>query len=99
MSTPVIMPKLGLTMTEGTIIHWLKAEGEVVEKGEPLLEILTDKANLEVEAPASGSLRIFCPEGSLVPILEVIGEVSGDQDEKSAGPPAAIGMGEPGGAR
>lgn len=78
MTIPVIMPKLGLTMTEGTIIRWLKAEGEAVTKDEPLLEILTDKANLEVEAPAAGRLHVISPEGALVPILEVIGEIHGE---------------------
>ncbi|HHW14423.1 MAG TPA: 2-oxo acid dehydrogenase subunit E2, partial [Firmicutes bacterium] len=75
MATAVIMPKLGLTMTEGTIVRWLKAEGDPVEKGEPLLEILTDKANMEVEAQEAGRLHIIEPEGAVVPILEVIGEL------------------------
>jgi len=57
MVNKVIMPKLGETMEEGEIIRWLKKEGERVEEGEPLLEVATDKANMEVEAPASGFLR------------------------------------------
>jgi pyruvate dehydrogenase E2 component (dihydrolipoamide acetyltransferase) len=69
------MPKLGLTMTEGTIVRWLKADGAPVEKGEPVVEILTDKANMEVEAPATGELRLLAPEGKIVPILELIGQV------------------------
>lgn len=69
----VIMPKLGLTMEEGTIIRWLKGEGEEVEKGESLLEVQTDKVVMEVEAPASGTLgKILTPEGDTVPVVQVI---------------------------
>ena len=57
MATAVIMPKMGMTMEEGTVIQWFRQEGESVEKGQPLLEILTDKVNMEIEAPASGVLR------------------------------------------
>jgi len=69
----VIMPKLGLTMEEGTIIRWLKEQGEEVEKGEPLFEVQTDKVVMEVEAPASGTLgKILIPEGETVPVVQVI---------------------------
>ncbi|MDK2878014.1 MAG: hypothetical protein PWR06_730 [Thermoanaerobacteraceae bacterium] len=69
MATVIKMPKLGLTMEEGTIIRWLKKEGEPVEKGEALLEIQTDKVNLEEEAPVSGILRkILVPEGAVIPV-------------------------------
>ena len=57
MVTTVIMPQMGLTMEEGKIVEWLKKEGERVEKGEPLLQIETDKVTLEVESPGSGILR------------------------------------------
>jgi pyruvate dehydrogenase E2 component (dihydrolipoamide acetyltransferase) len=86
MATTVIMPKLGLTMTEGTIEKWLKEEGDRVEKGEPLLEIITEKINFQYESPASGILRkILHHEGEVVPVTtpiaiiaeegEVLGEV------------------------
>jgi pyruvate dehydrogenase E2 component (dihydrolipoamide acetyltransferase) len=86
MATTVIMPKLGLTMTEGTIEKWLKEEGDRVEKGEPLLEIITEKINFQYESPASGILRkILHLEGEVVPVAtpiaiiaeegEVLGEV------------------------
>lgn len=69
----VIMPKMGLTMEEGIIVRWLKAEGEEVEKGEPLFEVQTDKVNMEVEAPASGTLgKILAPKGESVPVIQVI---------------------------
>ena len=69
----VIMPKLGLTMEEGTIVRWLKGEGEKVEKGEPLFEVQTDKVVMEVEASASGTLgKILTSEGDTVPVVQVI---------------------------
>ena len=73
MATTVIMPKLGLTMTEGTIEKWLKKEGDRVEKGEPLLKILTEKINFQYESPASGILRkILYKEGAVVPVTTPI---------------------------
>jgi len=69
MATTVIMPKLGLTMTEGTIERWLKKEGDRVEKGEPLVEIITEKINFQYESPASGILRkILHHEGDVIPV-------------------------------
>jgi pyruvate dehydrogenase E2 component (dihydrolipoamide acetyltransferase) len=52
----VIMPALGMAQETGILLQWLKAEGEEVTQGEPLMEIETDKATVEVEAPASGTL-------------------------------------------
>ena len=57
MPIPVRMPKLGWTMEEGTVVQWHKKEGESVTEGEPLLEVETDKVNIDVESPASGILR------------------------------------------
>ena len=73
MAVEVIIPKWGLTMEEGLIAQWLKQEGEHVEKGEPILEVETDKIINEVEAPESGILaRILYPAGSTVPVSQVI---------------------------
>ena len=73
MATTVIMPKLGLTMKEGTIEKWLKQEGDRVEKGEPLVEIITEKLNFQYESPASGILRkILHPEGKVVAVTTPI---------------------------
>jgi pyruvate dehydrogenase E2 component (dihydrolipoamide acetyltransferase) len=69
----VIMPKLGFTQTESTIVAWLKHEGDAVEQGEPIAEVTTDKINMEVEAPESGTLaglRFY--EGDTVPVTETI---------------------------
>jgi len=73
MATTVIMPKLGLTMEEGTIERWLKQEGDRVEKGEPLVEIITEKINFQYESPATGILReILHHEGEAVPVTTPI---------------------------
>ena len=64
MATPILMPALSPTMTEGTIAKWLKAEGEVVRSGDLLAEIETDKATMELEAVEEGILgKIIQPEG------------------------------------
>lgn len=64
MTTPVVLPKWGMGIEEGTITRWLKAIGDHVEQGEPIVEIETAKATQEVEAPASGTLiKILLPEG------------------------------------
>jgi len=79
MATTVIMPKLGLTMTEGTIERWLKQEGDRVEKGEPLVEIITEKINFQYESPASGILRkILHHEGETVPVTTPIAVIAGE---------------------
>ena len=56
MATNVIMPALGVAQQTGTLLKWLKAEGQSVTKGEPLMEIETDKATVEIEAAAFGNL-------------------------------------------
>lgn len=82
MITKVIMPALSDTMEEGTIVAWLKSEGEWVNKGDPLLEVLTDKANVEVEAPTSGYLRrILHGEDETVPVAQTIAILSQELDE------------------
>lgn len=81
MATTVILPMLGQTMEEGTITKWFKKEGEKVKKGEPLLEVMTDKANMEVEAPVSGVLRkIVAQPDQTVPVMDMIG-IIGTADE------------------
>lgn len=90
MATAIIMPKAGMAMEEGTVVKWLKAEGEPVEKGEPLLEILTDKVNMEVEAQVSGTLiKILAQEGQVVPVIQVIGYIGNmGENIEAAGQPA-----------
>lgn len=82
MVVEVIMPKLGQTMEKGKIVKWLKKEGEKVERGEPLLEIETDKAVLEVEARGTGVLKkILAREGDVVSVTKVIGYIAGEDEE------------------
>ena len=73
----VVMPKLGLTMTQATLVKWHKRDGERVEKGELLFDLESDKATLEIEAPASGILRTLVPVGQAVPVSEPIAELAG----------------------
>jgi pyruvate dehydrogenase E2 component (dihydrolipoamide acetyltransferase) len=83
MATEVKLPRLGQGMESGTIVKWLKSEGEPVEKGEPLYELDTDKVTQEVEAEASGVLlKIAIPEGE-VEVGKTIGFI-GDQGESVA---------------
>ena len=73
MPKKVIMPKFGMDQEEGTVATWLRHDGDAVEKGEPILEVETDKVNMEVEAPATGILQgIRIGPGVTVPIGEVI---------------------------
>ncbi len=73
MAEVVTMPQLGSTMEEGIIVRWLKKPGDDVKAGEPLLEVETDKATMEVESPASGPLsEILAREGQLVPVRQAI---------------------------
>ena len=80
MRVKVKMPKLGLTMTEATIVEWRKAVGDAVAAGEPLLVIETEKAEVEVEAPAGGTLveivgqvREVYPIGEVLAIIDMPG--------------------------
>jgi len=82
--TKVVMPKLSLTMKTGTIVQWFKKEGENVEKGEPLVEVLSEKVTYDIEAPSSGILRkIFAAEGSEVPIDTTIALITLPEEEIS----------------
>ena len=62
----VIMPKWGMTMQDATISCWLKAEGDAVETGEPLVEVETDKVQAAIEAPVDGTLRQRAAVGDVV---------------------------------
>src|SRR4051812_40102848 len=82
----VSMPRLSDSMEEGTILKWLKSDGDSVSKGEELVEIETDKANMTYEADEEGTLEIVAQEGDTLPVGETIariGEVlSGDDDSE-----------------
>src|SRR6195256_6944025 len=90
----VQMPRLSDSMETGKILRWLKKEGEQVVKGEPLVEIESDKANIEVEAYASGKLsKIVVPEGESAPIGAVIAEI-GDGSAAAAAQKAPAPQGQ-----
>ncbi len=81
------MPRLSDSMEGGTIVRWLKSDGDVVSKGEPIAEIETDKATVTCDADADGTLRIVAGEGATVPLGGVIATI-GDLAEARSGSPA-----------
>ncbi len=88
--TDVVMPRLSDTMEEGTILRWLIGDGEPVRRGEELVEIETDKANMTYEADVEGVLEIVCGEGETLPVGAVIARVGeaaagGQADSFAAG--------------
>ncbi|MGH2328925.1 dihydrolipoyl dehydrogenase [Streptococcus uberis] len=79
MAVEIIMPKLGVDMQEGEIIEWKKQVGDTVNEGDVLLEINSDKTNMEIEAEDSGVLlKIVRQEGDVVPVTEVIGYIGAE---------------------
>jgi pyruvate dehydrogenase E2 component (dihydrolipoamide acetyltransferase) len=97
MAKPIVMPQMGYDMTEGTILRWLKREGDRVERGEPIAEIETDKVNLEIESFESGVLlKLVAQEGQTIPVgqpIAIVGE-PGEQIEAAAAPAAAAADGK-----
>src|SRR3954447_11746565 len=74
----VVMPQMGVSVSEGTITRWLKQEGEHTEADEPLLEISTDKVDTEVPSPASGTVtQIFVQEGETVEVGTKLAQIGG----------------------
>src|SRR5262245_47546508 len=97
MPVSVTMPRLGESVTEGTVTRWLKQEGDRVEADEPLLEVSTDKVDTEIPSPAAGVLtRIVVHEdetaqvGSELAVISGDGEVAGAGDAAPATPQAAV---------
>ncbi|MEK7806440.1 MAG: biotin/lipoyl-containing protein, partial [Chloroflexota bacterium] len=81
MATSIVMPQMGYDMREGTVVRWLKKEGEPVRRGEVIAEIETDKATVEFESFAAGVLRkIIAREGVVIPVGQLIA-VIGTPDE------------------
>jgi len=87
MATEILVPSLGESITEATVARWLKQPGETVARDEPVVELETDKATLEIPAPAAGTLgEIRAAEGSDVPIGAVLGVIA---DGAAVQPPAS----------
>jgi pyruvate dehydrogenase E2 component (dihydrolipoamide acetyltransferase) len=92
MSVEIVMPQLGLTMTEGSVSTWIKKPGDSVTKDEIILAVATDKVDMDVESPTDGILgKILIDAGIIVPVGTVLTHiiVDGDEPEEHVGPPAA----------
>src|SRR5437868_3583661 len=91
MSTNVVMPQMGESIAEGTIVRWIKKVGETVDRDEPLFEISTDKVDAEIPSPAAGVIsEIRVQEGETVPVnsvVAVIGGAAAAKSEPAATPP------------
>src|SRR5687767_2850118 len=88
----VTMPKLGESVVEGTVVRWLKKEGEAVKKYEPLAEVVTDKVNSEIPSPAEGTVfRLSVAEGQTVAVGVEIAQIvlggGGTPESSPAEPP------------
>ena len=81
----VAMPRLSDSMEEGTILKWLKSDGDEVSRGEELVEIETDKANMTYEADQDGTLKIVAQEGDTLPVGQTIAQIGGGGNGASAG--------------
>ena len=82
MAKYIIMPKLGFNMDQGTVVHWLKKEGDAIEEREEVLEIETDKTVMPVEAPCSGILRkILIEEGETIAVTLPIGIIAEEKED------------------
>lgn len=82
MATEIKMPKLGMTMTKGKIVQWLKSEGDKVVKEEPVFAVENDKVNIDVESPTDGILlKIEAEEGEIIPVGETVAYI-GNEEEK-----------------
>jgi pyruvate/2-oxoglutarate dehydrogenase complex dihydrolipoamide acyltransferase (E2) component len=75
MATPVLLPKIGFSMTEGTLAEWLVADGASVTEGQAIYALETEKATEEVEAPASGTIKIIGEAGKLYQVGDLMGEI------------------------
>src|SRR6187397_1085068 len=89
MSTPVVMPQMGESIAEGTVVRWMKKVGDTVDRDEPLFEISTDKVDAEIPSPAAGVVsEIRVKEGETVPVNSVVA-VIGEKASAAAAAPAS----------
>ncbi len=95
MTIPILMPAFSATMTEGKIVRWLKREGDPVKRGEVIAEVETDKAILDIEATADGTLGKILAEqaGALVAVNQPIAILFGAGDRAGAHPTAPTAKG------
>ena len=84
MSTPVVMPQMGESIAEGTIVRWIKKVGDAVDRDEPLFEISTDKVDAEIPSPAAGVLtEIKVREGETVAVNSVVATIGAEGEASS----------------
>ena len=90
MATNVVMPQMGESIAEGTIVRWIKKVGDNVDRDEPLFEISTDKVDAEIPSPGAGVLtEIKVKEGETVPVNSVVAVIGAAGDKPSSSPAAA----------
>ena len=77
------LPRLSLAMEEAKILSWLAADGDAVRAGQPVAEIETDKATLEIESPADGVLHIMAPAGTIVSVEQSLAEIATLTEEET----------------
>ena len=83
MAMEVVMPQMGQSVAEGTVIQWFKAEGDRIEKDEALLSITTDKIDVEIPSPGTGILRrVFVRAGETVPVGTPLATIEPDEAER-----------------
>lgn len=75
LSTQVLLPKIGFSMNEGTLSEWLVVDGSRVTEGQPLFALESEKSVQEIEAPASGILKIIAQEGEVYPVGALLAEI------------------------
>ena len=75
MPTPVNIPKLGISMTEGTLNNWMVADGDTVAQGQILYVLETDKVETEIESPAAGVVRLVGEPGEVYPVGALVAEI------------------------
>jgi pyruvate dehydrogenase E2 component (dihydrolipoamide acetyltransferase) len=99
MSTPVVMPQMGESIAEGTIVRWIKKVGDSVDRDEPLFEISTDKVDAEIPSPTAGVLvDIAVKEGETVPVNSVVATIGAAGSKPASAAPAAVHAVAPGAA-
>src|SRR5882757_6732400 len=90
MATDVVMPQMGESIAEGTIVRWIKKVGEKVDRDEPLFEISTDKVDAEIPSPAAGVVtEIRVKEGETVPVNSVVAIIGTAAAATASAPTAA----------
>src|SRR5215510_1073993 len=100
MATNVVMPQMGESIAEGTIVRWIKKVGDSVDRDEPLFEISTDKVDAEIPSPGAGVLtEIRVKEGETVPVNAVVAVIGGSApaavDASAASAPGGATAGQP----